>query len=281
MTTVLDVPTEAATDLILRSYRFTQTDGSDGLTLEGYAAVFNEPTTIDSWEGTFTETIKPSAFDKVLRQNPRPVIQFDHGQHPLLGSIPIASLERLAVDKKGLFVRGRVFDNWLTEPVRDAIRGEAIEGMSFRFKVAEDKWSPDRSQRSIVEIGQLPELGPVVFPAYTGTEVSVRSLQLAEALRTDETARSDLAFALLLDPENRTEDHTPPTDPPDEPAPDEVADPPGDDVRNDPEADPEKTEEVEASAPNPARSRATEYAVRAALAAQRSNTYESDGLPDD
>ena len=36
-------------------------DDDDGLTLDGYAAVFNRKTIIDSWEGRFWEQIAPGA----------------------------------------------------------------------------------------------------------------------------------------------------------------------------------------------------------------------------
>ncbi|HLU99144.1 MAG TPA: HK97 family phage prohead protease, partial [Thermobifida alba] len=70
-------------------------EAGDGLTLDGFAAVFNRETIIDSWEGRFREKISPGAMKKSFRENP-PKIQFDHGRHPLIGSIPIASLERIA-----------------------------------------------------------------------------------------------------------------------------------------------------------------------------------------
>ena len=53
--------------LCTRSVEFRATspdEGGDGRTLEGYAAVFNQPTEINSWEGHFNETIAPGAFKK-------------------------------------------------------------------------------------------------------------------------------------------------------------------------------------------------------------------------
>lgn len=152
-----------------------RSSGSDGLTLEGYAAVFNSPTRIDSWEGRFDETIMPGAFRKTLAER-TPVMQFDHGQHPLIGSIPLGVIQRASEDSKGVHVKARLSDNWLIEPVRDAIRDGAVNGMSFRMTVIKDVWTAgrDAEQRAIHEVA-CPELGPVVFPAYTDTSVGVRS----------------------------------------------------------------------------------------------------------
>mgnify|MGYP003433178331 CR=1 FL=1 len=48
-------------DILCRSVPFELRSGDDderdGLTLDGYGAVFGSPTRIDSWEGTFDEEI--------------------------------------------------------------------------------------------------------------------------------------------------------------------------------------------------------------------------------
>lgn len=173
----------------------TPDDNSDGRTLEGYAAVFDTPTRIDSWEGTFDERIASGAFKKTLSER-KPVLQFDHGHDARTGSVPIGAFSELREDGEGLFVQARLFDNPVVEPIRQAIEGQAITGMSFRFRVVRDAWtdkdgkpvasqdlarllySPgDRGplQRNITEV-QLFEAGPVVFPAYAETSVGVRSM---------------------------------------------------------------------------------------------------------
>jgi len=181
-----DAPEVAADDEVrtfVAPFTLERADAEgDGLTLTGYAAVFNSPTRISGWEGDFIETIAPGAFKHTIR-NSRPVMQFDHGQHPLIGSLPIASIGKLREDSHGLYVEARVFDNWLTEPLRDAIRSEAISGMSFRFSVVKDDWSKQGKDRvrTLKEV-RLYELGPVVHPAYADTSVALRSLERATGL---------------------------------------------------------------------------------------------------
>lgn len=189
------------TIMLERRVPFTQRaddDGGpgDGLTLEGHAAVFGQPTEIASWEGNFLETIRPGAFRKSLRTE-TPVVQFDHGRHPLLGSLPIGAWASgyPREDDVGLAVKARLMDNWLIEPLRDAIANGSINGMSFRFEVVRDAWTDNAGKRlspaeikdllydagdrgplnrELIEV-RMPECGPVVFPAYQGTDVSVRS----------------------------------------------------------------------------------------------------------
>jgi uncharacterized protein len=158
-------------------FEFRASDTDDGLTLSGYAAVFNSPTQIADRSGEFTEQIAPGAFKRTLN-NSTPVLQFDHGQHPLIGSMPIGSIRKITEDARGLYVEARVFDNWLTQPLRDAIAEQAISGMSFRFSVVKDTKTraADGSQVRTLNEVRLYELGPVVFPAYADTSVSLRSL---------------------------------------------------------------------------------------------------------
>lgn len=190
----------------------------DGRSLSGYAAVFGQATEINSWEGHFTETIRKGAFRKTIREQ-TPVLQFDHGRHPLIGSIPIGAIADLREDDQGLFVEARITDNWLMQPIRDAIAEETVNGMSFRFEVVREEWRDvngklvkadevldllwmpgDRGplQRELIEL-KCRELGPVVFPAYVGTSVSVRARDVAHGLADDSDARARLRASLARD----------------------------------------------------------------------------------
>jgi HK97 family phage prohead protease len=205
-------------------FEFTRADDDtpgDGLSLNGYAAVYNTPTLIDSWEGTFYEQIKRGAFAKTIREN-TPVLQFDHGRHPLIGSIPIGTIKTLREDDHGLAVNARMSSNWLIEPIREAIAEQSIKGMSFRFEVIKDEWrdthgklisnleelqkllwdSGDRGplQRTLKEV-RLRELGPVVWPAYAETEVSLRSRQVVDALAIP-AVRAEVARLMFVTPDD-------------------------------------------------------------------------------
>lgn len=220
-------------------------EAGDGLTLDGYAAVFNRETIIDSWEGRFKERIAPGAMKKSFKENP-PRVQFDHGHHPLIGSIPIGSIEdvREEVDpilapEGGAHVIARMHDNWLTQPVRDAIASGSVDGMSFRFSVVREEWHeadgkkvtdeeklrdllrrtwmeevPDEEllMRTLKEL-RVPELGPVVWPAYADTSVGVRSQTLTIDLARlgDPEQRAQLARAVLM--ADRADSYEPPLTP--------------------------------------------------------------------
>lgn len=212
--------------------RDTAADGepNDGLTLDGYGAVFNRETVIDSWEGRFREKIAPGSMKRSFRESP-PKVQFDHGRHPMIGSIPIASLRSITeeVDPQfapdgGAHVVARLFDNWLMQPVRDAIAGGAVSGMSFRFSVVREVWeradgTPIRDDRQLADELErswredlpdeelpvrtlkelkVPEVGPVTWPAYADTSVSVRSQVIDLGRLHEPEQRKLLARAVFL-----------------------------------------------------------------------------------
>lgn len=206
---------------------------SDGLTFDGFGAVFNRETVIDSWEGRFRELLAPGSMKKSFREL-TPIIQFDHGSHPLLGSLPLGRMEpnypREETDpdlapEGGARVLARLHDNWLTQPFRDAIASGSVDGMSFRFSVVKEDWTTaagdkirdehelwdllERSWREELPDDELvlrtlrevkvPEIGPVVWPAYGDTSASMRSRTITIDLGRlhEPSERSKLASAAL------------------------------------------------------------------------------------
>lgn len=208
-------------DDVCRSVAFTlarDETPDDGRTFAGYGAVFNSPTRIDSWEGTFDEQIAPGAFRKSLRER-TPKFQFDHGHHPLIGSVPIGVIDDIREDERGLYVEARLGQHILIDLIREAIDTGAIDGMSFRFSVVRDEWRdaagkvvrPDELEqalysgsrgvliRTLKEV-KIAEVGPVVWPAYSDTTASVRSTGTVELdrARLNEPGQRRLLGELLL-----------------------------------------------------------------------------------
>lgn len=180
---------------------------SDGLNFEGYAAVFNDWAEIEGRNGKWLERFSPGSFDKTLGER-TPAFLFNHGLHPMIGDMPLGVFTSIKPEKRGLFVQARMSDNWLTQPVRDAIRDGAITGMSVRMQVPHDKEKWDRSE---VRTGGLPrrsileckcfDAGPVVMPAYAKTTASLRSRELLDSF-ADPQVRAELARLLLATSED-------------------------------------------------------------------------------
>jgi HK97 family phage prohead protease len=165
----------------VRSYDFElRSAGRDGRRLVGTVAMFNRRTRIPDRNGDFEEELHPGFADRSLRDHGYPVMQFDHGKDPRVGTVPIGRYDMFERTSTGYDVEGELFDNAVVEPVRQAIAGRAIKGMSFRFQVSKngDKWERRNGSMDLRQVldADVPEAGPVVFPAYRDTAVAVRAL---------------------------------------------------------------------------------------------------------
>ncbi len=124
----------------------------------------------------FTEVIEGGAFDESLKTRTVKML-WSHDSAKVLGSTKNQTL-RLDVKKDGIYFENELPD---TQDGRDAKtlidRGD-VDGVSFGFYVTEDLWDDtDKSNiRRTVKRGELIEISPVAFPAYSQTQVSLRSL---------------------------------------------------------------------------------------------------------
>jgi len=154
----------------------------DGLTtVEGYAAVFyrqDDPgTEYELWDGSF-ERIKPTAFDRALAEQDDIRALFNHDPSVLLGRTRSNTLE-LWVDDTGLGYRTKIdHDDPDHQRVIAKLRRGDLTGSSFAFTI--DEGGMDVERKGKIKIRHLTSLhlydvGPVTYPAYKGTQASVRS----------------------------------------------------------------------------------------------------------
>ena len=146
----------------------------DGMTLRGYAAVFNSP----SQPLPFIETIERGAFRDSLNSRNDIKLLWNHDTSTVLGSTRAGTL-KLAEDERGLYVEANLPD---TQAGRDAVisiqRGD-VTGFSFGFRVAAggDTWI-NANERVLKRVNIHEVSVGVAFPAYLGTEgtANVRSV---------------------------------------------------------------------------------------------------------
>lgn len=187
-----DAPREDLIRMVVADKAALRAEGDDDArTLYGYAAVFNEDTTIDSWEGRFVERISPGAFRKTLRERRDQVkVLFNHGMDPQIGDKPLGRASVMEEDATGLRVEVPLSRTSYNDDLIALLADGALDGMSFRMSVVRDEWTqPDDDQtlpvRTIKEV-RLYEFGPVTFPAYSATVAGVRAHapQAFEAFRS-------------------------------------------------------------------------------------------------
>lgn len=169
--------TDAPRDDLIRGLTEVRAEG-DGNTMVGYPIVFDTWTEINSWEGRFRERIHPSALNKTLKERGSQVkVQFDHGMHPTIGSLPLGTPEVMRVDDIGMYAEVSLSHaRDVQELIKPRISEGSIDGQSFRFSVKGEKWEKedtDLPERTITELA-LFEFGPVTWPAYEATQVGIR-----------------------------------------------------------------------------------------------------------
>jgi hypothetical protein len=142
--------------------------------LRGYAAVFNDA----SVPLPFKETIAPGAFRKTLSETPDVRLLINHE------GLPLARTKNgtltLSEDDRGLFMDAVIADTSEGRDLYKLVERGDVDQMSFAFRVIRQKWSEDRSTRTLTEVSLADgDVSVVTYPAYPTTTVEAR-----EALRT-------------------------------------------------------------------------------------------------
>lgn len=175
----------------------------DGMTLRGYAAVFNSP----SQPLPFIETIQPGAFRDSLKNDRNDIkLLWNHDTGIVLGSTRAGTL-RLREDERGLLVEA---DLPMTQAGKDAAisiqRGD-VTAFSFGFRIPAggDEWA-SASERVLKRVNVHEVSVGVAFPAYTATdgtanvrtmnELSEKIIKLAELRGVSAEELTDALLAL-------------------------------------------------------------------------------------
>ena len=138
--------------------------------LEGYAAVFNSETDL----GHFREVIKPGAFDDVMTNDVRALI--NHDPNLVLGRTTNGTLE-LSQDERGLKYRVKLGAQQYAKDFYESVKRGDISQSSFAFTIDKQSWNEERTVRSVDKVRQLLDVSPVTYPAYAAATVQARDLQ--------------------------------------------------------------------------------------------------------
>jgi len=159
----------------------TREDGEDHF-IEGYFAVFNS---IYEIAPGMTESVAPGAFSRSLANDVRALT--NHDTTLVLGRTKAHTLE-LREDEHGLWGRIQINPN-----DRDAMnlyervkRGD-VDQCSFGFQIVaeETDFRADGSVHWTITDVELYEVSACTFPAYSETNISARSEQLADVKRRE------------------------------------------------------------------------------------------------
>lgn len=139
--------------------------GGNGVRVVGYASTYDTPYPIYGGPeaGGFNEVIKAGAFDKSVREKDDVRFLVNHEGVPLARTK--SGTMTLEADDMGLLVDATLDP---TSPIVAGLRSAMDRGdmdqMSFAFSVTRQVWSPDYSERHILEV-RLFDVSVVTYPA--------------------------------------------------------------------------------------------------------------------
>lgn len=162
-----------------REYRaFEMRTADEEMTVEGYAAIFENPTVLYSYDGIdYKEEVGKEAFRSAEMADV--VMNYNHSGKPVART-KNGTLELMA-DDTGLRVRAKLGGTEEGRRLYEEIKGGYIDKMSFAFTVSEDSYDRDTHTRKILGIKRLFDVAAVDIPAYDATSISARSYFDAEA----------------------------------------------------------------------------------------------------
>lgn len=179
----------------IRSFAGGVPEAGEGRTVFGYAAVFDEDSEVlsDFFEGTFVERIERGAFDGVIEQSDvLALLNHDVSRGVLARSREGVGTLSLSVDERGLRYEFIAPNTALGDELLESIKRGDINASSFAFEVEEDSWKQGEVQkRTITKIAKIYDVSPVYTPAYKGTEVSARALEMLNSDKVQEGPKAE------------------------------------------------------------------------------------------
>ena len=169
-------------------------EGDGGaVTFAGYASVFNHDYEVYDAFGAFTERLAPGAFTRTLQDAPDVMLLVNHQGLPLARTK--SGTLRLAEDNIGLRVEAQLDPSDPdVQAVLPKMRRGDVDEMSFAFRVNEQQWSEDYSDRTITEVNLAR--GDVSIVSYGANPATVAALRAALA---DDDVRAQLFDKLTSD----------------------------------------------------------------------------------
>ena len=163
---------------------FKTRDADGKLYIEGYFAVFDSPYPL--WDGA-EEVVKPGAFEGVLTQDVRALV--NHDTTLVMGRTTAGTLQ-LKQDETGLWGQIEINrDDTDAMNLYARVQRGDVSQCSFGFDIERETFvdlGDGRCRWEIEKVNPLYEVSVCTFPAYEATSVSARRQQL-ETIRQRET----------------------------------------------------------------------------------------------
>ena len=166
-------------------------------TITGHAAVFNQ---LSSDLGGFREVIAPNAFENVLTDDVRALV--NHDPNLLLARTTSGTLNLEQTDE-GLQYSFDVPDTTYGRDLIVSMERKDITQSSFAFTIESDTWesTADGEIRTINKVKKLYDVSPVTYPAYPSADdltLAKRSLAIHKEKEENKKQEKDLVQRSLV-----------------------------------------------------------------------------------
>jgi HK97 family phage prohead protease len=175
--------------------QFEVREDTNGMHLEGYAALFNSRS---ENLGGFTETIQPGAFRSSLKARNDIKLLWNHDTGAVMGSTRAGTLT-LTEDERGLRVSATLPNTTHGRDAAELVRRGDVTGFSFGFSMPTrggDQWNSEGTERVLKSV-RLHEVSLTPFPAYTSTNGTATMRGLDKIANRAQVDADALADALL------------------------------------------------------------------------------------
>lgn len=175
----------------IRNTSYEVTVDSESRTVEGYALLFDTPST----GLPFVEVIERGALEGVVEKSDVfALLNHDQSRGILARSKKGQGSLSLTVDAKGLKYRFEAPNTALGNELLENLKRGEVDSSSFAFTVEKDTWERGKDgkvKRTIQKVSELYDVSPVYNAAYSQTSVYKRGM---EDLEEEERQANEMAL---------------------------------------------------------------------------------------
>lgn len=175
----------------VRNTSYEVTVDSESRTVEGYALLFDTPST----GLPFVEVIERGSLEGVVaKSDVFALLNHDQSRGILARSKKGHGSLSLTVDAKGLKYRFEAPNTALGNELLENLKRGEVDSSSFAFTVEKDTWERGKDgkvKRTIQKVSELYDVSPVYNAAYSQTSVYKRGM---EALEEEERQANEMAL---------------------------------------------------------------------------------------
>lgn len=175
----------------------TRMEDGETMNVVGHASVYN---TMSEDLGGFREIIAPGAFDDVLENDVRALI--NHDGNLILARTTSGTL-KLSTDEKGLKYEFDMPETSYGKDLAISMKRGDVTQSSFAFTVENDNWETKDGMdvRTITKVKRLFDVSPVTYPAYPDADdlvIAQRGLSVYKEKQERLNEEKDLVKRSLL-----------------------------------------------------------------------------------